>query len=452
MQNFLNLKYKNYYSYYKKIDYSHIFLVIFLIIFFLKLYLNNEIIPLGDELNSILVYSSNIKTLLLKNFPGNTTIFHFFGYLTSFFSYDIFYYKLLSYFFFCLNIIIIHKFCNFFISKLLFLSSLLFSFYIPYYAFIYSGYFFSSFIFILVFFLVEKYIEDQKKLSFIFFLLFLNFYNHLVNLYIIFPLIFLLYFFSKQKIIFLIKLFSYFIAPTLLFYFISIILTGIAIMKIQYVDFFYVLNFINDNFFEIINTGFNWIFFNEAYNLPLNFKIYDYLNLLNYEDKHYFISIILLLFFSSFFLIRKQKKYYFFIFFIFFHFALILILNKKIYVRSYTGFIFVYYIILIKYLEFFYLHLFKKKIVKILITTCLMLLIFYKFTFTDYQRNIYTGITSSDFTFVQTKIAKNDLSIYDCKLKNNSYSEMAKKSYYYFYLNLCDKKFILNEFLSFYRE
>ena len=57
MKNFLNLKYKNYYSYYKKIDYSYIFLVIFLIIFFLKLYLNNEIIPLGDELNSILVYS-----------------------------------------------------------------------------------------------------------------------------------------------------------------------------------------------------------------------------------------------------------------------------------------------------------------------------------------------------------------------------------------------------------
>ena len=74
MRNFLNLKYNNYYSYYKKIDYSYIFLLIYLIIFFLKLYLNNELIPLGDELNSILVYSLNIKTLLLKNFPGNTTI------------------------------------------------------------------------------------------------------------------------------------------------------------------------------------------------------------------------------------------------------------------------------------------------------------------------------------------------------------------------------------------
>jgi len=320
MQNFLGLKYKNYHSYYKKIDYSYIFLIIFLILFFLKLYLNNEIIPLGDELNSILVYSSNIKTLLLKNFPGNTTVFHFFGYLTSFFSYDIFYYKLLSYFFFCLNVIIIYKFCNFFISKILFLSSLLFSFYIPYYAFVYSGYNFSSFIFILVFFLVDKYNENQKKLSLIFFLLFLNFYNHLVNLYIIFPLIFLLYFYSKKKNIFFIKLFSYFIAPTLLLYFISIILTGIAIMKILYVDFFYVLNFINDNFFEIINSGFNWIFFNEAYNIPLNFKIYDYLNLLNYEDTHYFISIILLLLFSFFFFIIKKKKFSFFFFFFFFYF------------------------------------------------------------------------------------------------------------------------------------
>jgi hypothetical protein len=81
-----------------------------------------------------------------------------------------------------------------------------------------------------------------------------------------------------------------------------------------------------------------------------------------------------------------------------------------------------------------------------------MLLIFYKFTFTNYQRNTYTGITSADFTFVQTKIVKNDLSINDCKLKNNSYSEMEKKSYYYFYLNLCDKKFSLIEFINFYRE
>ena len=216
--------------------------------------------------------------------------------------------------------------------------------------------------------------------------------------------------------------------------------------------FFYVLNFINDNFFEIIYTGLNWIFFNEAYNLPLNFKIYDYLNLLNNEDTHYLISIILLLFFSFYFLLIKKKKYYFSIFLIFLHFFLILILNKKIYVRSYTGFIFVYYIILIKYFEYFYLYLFKKKNINILITVGLMLLIFYKFIFTDYQRNIYTGVSSTDFTFTQTKIVKNDLSIYDCKLKNNSYSEMEKKSYYYFYLNLCDKKFSLTEFLSFYRE
>jgi len=88
-------------------------------------------------------------------------------------------------------------------------------------------------------------------------------------------------------------------------------------MKIQYVDFFYVLNFINDNFFEIINIGLNWIFFNEAYNLPLNFKIYDYLNLLNYEDTLYFISIILLLLLSFFFLITQQKNITF-IFFLFF--------------------------------------------------------------------------------------------------------------------------------------
>ena len=169
MNKFINLKHYNYATYIKNINYSYIFLFFFLIVLFLKLYLNNQLVALGDELNSILVYSSNIKTLLLKNFPGNTTVFHFFGYLISIFSYKLFYYKLLSYFFFSINTFLIWRFCKFFSTKLLFLLTLLFSFYIPYYAFVYSGYFFSSFIFILIFLLVEAYLENQKKLSLIFF-------------------------------------------------------------------------------------------------------------------------------------------------------------------------------------------------------------------------------------------------------------------------------------------
>ena len=64
--------------------------VILLIFFYYKLYLEFFIPITGDELNSILIYSSNIKTLFLKNYPGNVTFFHFLGYLkTSIFGYDL---------------------------------------------------------------------------------------------------------------------------------------------------------------------------------------------------------------------------------------------------------------------------------------------------------------------------------------------------------------------------
>ena len=51
--------------------------VILLIFFYYKLYLEFFIPITGDELNSILIYSSNIKTLFLKNYPGNVTFFIF---------------------------------------------------------------------------------------------------------------------------------------------------------------------------------------------------------------------------------------------------------------------------------------------------------------------------------------------------------------------------------------
>ena len=57
--------------------------IFLLLLFYYKIYLEYKIPILGDELNSILIYSTNIKTLFLKNFPGNVTFYHFFGYLKS---------------------------------------------------------------------------------------------------------------------------------------------------------------------------------------------------------------------------------------------------------------------------------------------------------------------------------------------------------------------------------
>ena len=60
----------------------HIILLIFSLVFiFYKIHFESSVGILGDELNSILVYSTNIYTLFLKNFPGNVTFFHSIGWV-----------------------------------------------------------------------------------------------------------------------------------------------------------------------------------------------------------------------------------------------------------------------------------------------------------------------------------------------------------------------------------
>ena len=75
-------------------------ILLLLIIYFYKINLFNFIPVTGDELNSILVYSTNIKTLFLKNYPGNVTFFHLIGYLKStLIGYDLISYRSITFFF-----------------------------------------------------------------------------------------------------------------------------------------------------------------------------------------------------------------------------------------------------------------------------------------------------------------------------------------------------------------
>jgi hypothetical protein len=121
---------------------TKISIIILLIILFYKLHFQFSIAASGDELNSILVYSSNIKTLFLKNFPGNVTFYHFFGYLKSkVIGYDLITYRSLTFIFFLLHFWILKKmkFQNNF--KLGFYLLIITS-YISYYIGQYSGYLF----------------------------------------------------------------------------------------------------------------------------------------------------------------------------------------------------------------------------------------------------------------------------------------------------------------------
>ena len=85
-------------------------ILILLLLFFYKLNFEAFIPVSGDELSSILVYSSNIKTIFLKNFPGSEPFFHFFGYLKTFIiGYDLISFRSIPFIFFILHFWVLKK-------------------------------------------------------------------------------------------------------------------------------------------------------------------------------------------------------------------------------------------------------------------------------------------------------------------------------------------------------
>ena len=253
---------------------SNIAISILLFLFFFKLHFQSFIPISGDELNSILVYSSNIKTIFLKNFPGNITFFHFFGYLkTLFFGYDLITYRFITFIFILLHFWILKK-MNFNNNLILFfLSLILVSSSFTYYAGQYTGYFFSSFIFVLIFFLIREN-ENEKYTKLILFLLFIQIYNHLVNLYLVVPIIISLFIYSDKKL-FIKKFLIYYLFPSFIFYSFSIILTGLAVLKVPNANLDYIFLFFFENYQNILLKGFNQIFFYEAFVQANNFDLIE---------------------------------------------------------------------------------------------------------------------------------------------------------------------------------
>ena len=88
----------------------HIILLIFSLVFiFYKIHFESSVGILGDELNSILVYSTNIYTLFLKNFPGNVTFFHSIGWVgTKVLGYDLLNFRTITFLLFAGNIYVFY--------------------------------------------------------------------------------------------------------------------------------------------------------------------------------------------------------------------------------------------------------------------------------------------------------------------------------------------------------
>ena len=416
-------------------------IVIILILFYYKLFFEFSIPVTGDELNSILVYTSNIKTLLLKNFPGNVVFFHFVGYIKSqVFGYDLITYRSLTYLFLILHFVIFKRIDKNNLAITLFLFFTINS-NIALYSSFYVGYIFTSLIYVLIFYLLKNNNFEQHS-KWILLLLFLQTYNHLVNIYLSIPIMISLFIYSNKKKFIKEWLFFYF-APSSIFYLVSTLLTGISLLKIQDASFTNVATFIFNDFYELFFNGFNRIFFYEAYQNVLNFNIILFLEQIFLYDKVISLTLIFSILIAVYNL-RSNKIPKIFSLIILFHLIIFFLINKMPAPRILSGFYAFYFLFI-----YSYLRTYKIVNLKILNISILLIIFLNLFNF-NYLERVSSSIFINDITFKE-----NDLSIKilskKCILENNDFSEIQKRNFYFNYLNICKKKYDLSEFLKFYR-
>ena len=416
-------------------------IVIMLIFFYYKLFFEFLIPITGDELNSILVYTSNIKTLLLKNFPGNVVFFHFIGYINSqIFGNDLITYRSLTYLFLILHFVIFKKIDKNNLAILLFLFFTINS-NIALYSSFYFGYIFTSLIYVLIYYLLKNN-NFEKYNKWILFLLFLQTYNHLVNIYLSIPIMISLFFYSNKKKFFKDWLYFYFV-PSFIFYFISALLTGISLLKIQDTSFINVTAIIFNDFYELFFSGFDKIFFYEAYQNVSNFNIIFFFEQIFLYDKIIFLTLILSVLIAIYNL-RSNKIPKIFSLIILFHLVLFFLINKMPAPRILTGFYAFYFL-------FIYSYFGAYKIVNLKIFNALMLVVLSLNLFNfNYLKKVSSSVFIRDITFKENELSIKILSK-KCILENNNFSEIQKRNFYFNYINICKRKYNLTEFLKFYR-
>ena len=129
------------------------------------------------------------------------------------------------------------------------------------------------------------------------------------------------------------------------------------------------------------------------------------------------------------------------------HFFTFFLIYKNPHPRIFTGF-YCFYIFII--FDFFQEKKFILNITKninyfwlFLIIPTVQLINF------DYLKNL-SPIQYKDLNYLENKKSIRYLK-QECKLINIEFSELQKRNYYFNYINLCDQKFNLNEFLKYYR-
>ena len=225
-------------------------------------------------------------------------------------------------------------------------------------------------------------------------------------------------------------------------------LTGLAELKITDTNLDTVILYLINNFYFIFVNGFNRIFFYEAYSNALNLNIKELIINFFHYDK-ILLLIFLLSIIAGLLNIKNRKTNIIFSLIIILHIFCFFIINKQAAPRIFTGFLCFYILIIFDY---FKNNKFLIKIINLRLTkfSFLLILIILVMNF-NYIKIIKSSVDhAKDINFEENKISLKILEK-KCILSNNNFKELQKRNLYFNYLNKCNKKFDLNEFLVFYR-
>jgi hypothetical protein len=188
-----------------------------------------------------------------------------------------------------------------------------------------------------------------------------------------------------------------------------------------------------NNFFKIYLSGFNNIYFANYTSVNLN------TNLGNFVSQIKENSVIFLIFLFSFFISIfnfLKKKINIFDYIILYFFLFFILINKFPPDRVYVGII--YFFIFYLFFNCQNIEIRSKVLIYLFLSACFIQIIL--------DKNIYREIATLKDKQLKLQSELN------CKLGSTNFLEIEKHLYYYLFLEKCNKKRNLNEFLMFYRK
>jgi hypothetical protein len=418
------------------------------IILSIIIFLFNKHYPSHDE---IITFDRYLRwhTFLRRDAPNNHLLLSLVGTISNaFFSFN---FVLLRFFSFLslVGILLMYTklFKNYYLFVIFYLtiisSELIFN-----YSYLFRGYYLSSFLSVIIFYFLYKYYFEKNKIKYIsivFLLLFLLCIHALYTLYVVIPTLVSLFIFSikdKKFKIFFKKFFFLFLIPTIIIYFLIVILTGFANEFSGDLN----IKFFFDNLTEILTKSFMpgivLVFFDENLQ-PTSFlssitnRLIAFKALLNLIHGHTIIFFILLLtfFLALYKFIFKKINIFdsivltFFIFFIF--------LNKTPFDRVYISFIyfFIFYIVFnleITIKHFFQSTLLKNKFFSLLICTLSLIISLPNINInTNYSQELKNKIDNIDYFKNNCEAANKNLDQYHIWILINYYPDWCYYKYDY---------------------